>query len=433
MQKPSGRSIAKWALVGGMIALIGYGGYIGWRSYPSTDNPDRLGADYSVIQDWEGVETSGYINDHWNSEIQVHQSDASAQITMKGFGVIRGDHDVVMAGSGAPIGTMKLSDRGRGETMSAYNPNGTLIASWNEEVNREGFGPFFSGVFNMPGMLKGNIGGKDVVVMPESIPSIGRDYTVRIGIADENGVVTQGTESVAQRGFDGWFGEARDSTAIQNVKMVNGEPNVDKVLSSSKHDWFFRGGMWPPEEIAVKDANGNVIYTVKGYYWDENPRSEWDGYNFFNAKGQKFAQIDVVDPDNVKQVGYKFLVDKDGDGSLEEAATFYFNARQREIGEDSNYYMWAGELWAHLKGDTHEEKMANLQHADNVMKLLGDVIPEDNDGSMFNIEEYTDFLLLFTDTQENGLAKPERLANAATTVDTLDYEKALNELVYRSE
>lgn len=430
MQKPSGTSVAKWAAVGGLAALAIYGGSLAVRMVPAADNPGIHDADFYVVQDWKGRETANGAHDNFSSEIKIFGSSGQTKTYVEGFGFYSNDYKSTTTAPSSPLGTMDIEDHGIGESMVAKNVNGTIVAAWQEQVQRGSLGPLFSGVFDMRGTLQGSIGGKTMVVMPENIPVIGDHYDVRVGTVDENGSMNHATESIGKRPFGGWmFGDQRDSTTIQSLKLVDGQSAIDNVFSISEHNWFLRDYPWAPETSVVKDSEGNVLYSVEGVYWDQNPRTPFDGYNILGKDGKMIAKIDIVDPDNVRQLEYKFSVDNDGDGSLEDVATFYFNAREREIGDDTGIYHWVGELWAKTPGSTADEKIDNLKRADAVMKLLHDTVPVDNDGDMFNIEEYMDFILLLKDTQENGFAKPERLANAATAVDTLDYEKALDMLV----
>lgn len=419
------------------------------------DNPELKNIDYYVSQHWNGKETAGYINDNWVSTIGIYEGGGSMKINKESSGFFFGktSYSAVVSATGKQIGEMSLEDHGTGEKMSATaidyaskdSPGQKLVVGgWNEQVERGSWGPFFTGVFDMTGVLIGYSGQKPVVAMPEKIPLIGSDNTVRVGFLDGNQNIKNVTESVSKRAWDGWLSwNQRDGTNISSVKLDSTGKNAlpDQTYALSKRDWIFGG---PFEKSEVKDAKGSTIYMVKAHYFkDKFLRSLADGYDILDKDGKMIVEIDIDDPDNVKQLGYRVLVDKNRDGKMdksEEVGKVFFYSTEINLdpctgGDHDSYdcdtkFDWTGEAWFKLAGKTKAEKIKSLKTVDNVFKLLQDIVPVDNDSATFNIEEYTDFLTLFLDRDSSGLLKPMNLANAATAADTADYKQALNELVY---
>ncbi|MBI5355247.1 MAG: hypothetical protein HZB68_02210 [Candidatus Aenigmarchaeota archaeon] len=418
------------------------------------DNPELKEIDYYVTQHWNGKETAGYINDNWVSTIGIYEGSGTTKINKESSGFFFGTttYKSVVSATGKQIGEMSLEDHGTGEKMSAtaidYAGKDAMgqkfvIGGWNEQVERGSWGPFFTGVFDMTGVLIGYSGQKPTVIMPEKIPLIGSDNTVRVGFLDNNGNIKNVTESVSKRAWDGWLSwNQREGTNISTVKLDSTGKNAvpDQTYALSKRDWMLGGAF---EKSEVKDAKGNTLYTVKAHYFDKFMRSLADGYKIFDKNGKLIAEIDIDDPDNVKQLGYRVLVDKNMDGKMdksEEVGKVFFYSTEINLnpctGSDSDSsdcdtkFDWTGEAWFKLAGKTPQEKLQNLKAVDNVFKLLQDIVPVDNDSATFNIEEYTDFLTMFLDRNTDGTLKSIHLANAATAADTADYKKALDEIVY---
>lgn len=428
MQKFNTGTIKKIAYGAAAASLIGIGAFAinpiqhadGFVWSAVRDNPDIKNSDYTIEQSWTGVETWGFKDDNWYSKVTLFRNNGKL-------------------GPEGAIGEISISDHGTGEVMiaDAIDYGGPVpgtkqvIADWREEViGGTSVGPWFGKTFELAGTLKGHTGGKTQVYYIESIPPIGKDYFIKVGLADKDGKATDFTESHIKRFTDGWVSNQRDSTTMKASKIVDGKEVEQRVISKSDRSWILRNSIWCPEEIVVKDPQGNLLYTIKGKFADYKWRTFDDGYKVYGKDGKQFADIEVNDPDYAIQLGYTFSLDLDRDGKFDELGTFYYQNRDHSMGEGSDASMWIGQLWVKLKGNTEKEKIENLRKIDSILNLFHDTVPMDNESAMFNIEEYSDFLMMFLDRQDNGLAKQERLANAATAADTHWYEQSLKELVH---
>lgn len=428
MQKLNKGTIKKIAYGAAAVSLVGIGAFAispiqhadGFVWAAARDNPDIKNSDYTIEQAWTGVESYGFKDDNWYSTVTLFRNNAKL-------------------GPEGAIGEIRISDHGTGEVMiaDAIDYDGPVpgtkqvIADWREEVIGNSMGPFFSKTFQLAGTLKGHSGGKTQVYYLESIPPIGKDQFVKVGLADKDGNPSYFTEAHVKRFADGWLSPSqRDSTTMKASKIVDGKVVEERDISTSHRSWIFRNSLWWPEEVVVKDPKGNLLYTIKGKFADYKWRTFDDGYKVFDKDGKQFADIEVNDPDYAIQLGYTFSLDLNRDGKFDELGTFYYQNRDHPLGEDSDASMWIGQLWVKLKGNTEKEKIENMRKIDSVLNLFHDSVPVDNESAMFNIEEYSDFLMMFLDRQDNGLAKQERLANAATSADTHWYEQTLKELVY---